>query len=247
MILVINKISNLCGRLTLTVALLALAACSGPQRLDEGGGAFRPSATGARAVQRDSDEDEAGRLVHSDLILGMLAQRQYYAALAHIEEQKNQLGATPELRWLEAEARRRLGQSQTAETLYRGLLRSDYAAQAYHGLGLLYASRDLRNAVQQLQQAVQRRPTDAEMRNDLGYALMMAGRYQEALPQLATAVELDPNGDKARNNLIVLLLLTRDEAGAKRVADQSGVSAKSLAALRKQAQSLALKVQKPAG
>ena len=179
--------------------------------------------------------------LHRDLIVGMLEQKQYYAALAHVQQQQNQSGATPELRYYEAEARRRLGQTRAADALYRDLLKSDYAAQAYHGLGLLQVKTDLKAAVQLLQQAVQRQPTDTQMRNDLGYALMMAGRYQEALPQMATAVELDPGNVKSVNNLIVLLLLRRDEAGARRVAEEGGISAEALAALRKQAQALAAK------
>lgn len=77
------------------------------------------------------------------------------------------------------------------------------------------------------------------MRNDLGYALMLAGRYQDAMPQLATAVELDPAGGQGLNNLIVLLILTRDEAGVRRLTSQGGVSAEMLAGLRKQAQTIA--------
>lgn len=204
-------------------ALLLLGGCALPQPKGE-----------------DATRDAAPSL-HKELIVGMLAQKQYYAALAHVQQQQNQSGATPELRYYEAEARRRLGQTQAADALYRGLLKSDYAAQAYHGLGLLNAGTDLNAAVQLLRQAVQRQPTDAQMRNDLGYALMMAGRYQEALPQLATAVELDPANSMSVNNLVVLLLLRRDEAGAKRVAEQGGIGAEALATLRKQAQTLAEK------
>ena len=208
------------GRAFFAALLLCavLAGCSGTPPKDDG-----------------RSEQEAGRALHDDLIREMLAQKKYYAALAHVQQQQAQTGDTPQLRWLEAEARRNLGQYQVAEELYKSLLSTPYVAEGRHGLGLLYSRVDLRAAVWQLQQAVQRRPTDAEMRNDLGYALMVAGRFNEALPQLATAAELDPDGSRSRNNLIVLLLLTHDEAGAKRVAAESGISADAMAGLRKQA------------
>lgn len=215
-----------------------LTACSLPQRLDDGASApSRPPSS--------RTAPPAGGALHKELILGMLDQGQYYAALAHVQEQQNQFGKTAELRWLEAESRRHLGMDRIAETLYRSLLRTDYAAQSHRGLGLLLAKTDLARAVEQLQQAVQRRPSDALMRNDLGYALMMAGRYQEALPQLATAVELDPGGVKGLNNLVLLLLLTRDETRAHSVAVEGGMSPAAMADLRRQAQVLRSKTPRP--
>lgn len=197
------------------------------------------SITSGRAGSSSGDGPSGSteRAVYTDLIRNMLAQEQYYAALAHIQEQRRLIGNTPDLRYLEGETRRKLGQTTEAEALYRGLLRSDMAAQAYHGLGLLYAERDLNQSITFLREAAQRRPTDAQVRNDLGYALMSTGRYHEALPELATAVELDPAG-KARNNLIVLLVLSGDEAGVTRMARDAGVNAETLKRLRQQAQSL---------
>lgn len=206
---------------------LALFACAGPTRV--GGSAD------SDVHSRDAGDDNA---VHVDLIRSMLAKRQYYAALAHIQDQQRSSGATRELSFLEAETRRKLGQGVQAEKIYKDLLRTQYDADAEHGLGLLYASRDLNLAVQHLRLAVQRRPTDVTFRNDLGYALMVSGRYKEALPELATASELDQSNQLSRNNLITLLLITKDEARAKQVARDSGVSDEELAGLRRKAQSL---------
>lgn len=219
-------------------ALVLIASASGcalPHRLDAPSDFASPS-RGRSEAERES---EAGREVYGELIRRMLAQRQYYAALAHVQEQRRSSGPTDELTLLEADARRSLGEDAAAERLYRDLLRSDFAGPAYHGLGLLYARRDLEQSVQLLRQAVQRRPTDVTARNDLGYALMMSGRYREALPELATAIELDPRSDKARNNLIVLLLASGDEARARHVASEARLGKDALAGLRRQAQSLA--------
>lgn len=192
------------------------------------------------AAELPADTPEAQRQVHVDLIRRMLDQKQYYAALAHVQAQIREGGVSDELRLLEAEARRKLDQREPAQAIYRELLKTRYAAEAYHGLGLTNVKHDLRTAVWQLQQAVQRRPVSAEMRNDLGYALMMAGRHQEALPELATAVELEAGSgsDKARNNLVLLMLVSGDEAAVKRLVQQSGMPAETLAGLRRQAQSL---------
>ena len=192
-------------------------------------------ATPAPSAQTEAD---SGRAVHTDLIRDMLAQGQYYAALAHLEDQKRISGDTRELRLLEAEARRKLGQTSDAIRLYNGLLKTEYDGEAHHGLGLITFKTNPRDAVQHLRNAVQRRPTNAQFRNDLGYALMESGLYKEALPHLATAVELDQTNVKARNNLVVLLLLNGDEVRAKQVVQGSGASDEKFEELRRRAQTL---------
>lgn len=189
----------------------------------------------------DADTPEAQRQVHLDLIRKLIAQSQFYAALAHVQAQARESGSSDELRLLEATARRKLGQSAAAQQIYRDLLKTRFAADAYHGLGLTNVSVNLPTAVWQLQQAVQRKPADAEMRNDLGYALILSRRYAEAMPELATAVELEAGraDPRARNNLVLLMMLTGDEAAVQRLARESGIGADTLASLRRQAQGLA--------
>lgn len=219
------------GRLLLLgVALMAVGCVSESRR----------QADQSVAAELPADTPEAQRQVHVDLIRRMLGQKQYYAALAHVQAQIREGGVSDELRLMEAEARRKLDQRPQAQAIYRELLKTSYAAEAYHGLGLTNVNQDLRTAIWQLQQAVQRRPVSAEMRNDLGYALMMSGRHPEALTELATAVELEAGSgsDKARNNLVLLMLVSGDEAAVKRLVQQSGMSADTLAGLRRQAQSL---------
>ncbi len=176
--------------------------------------------------------------IHLDLVRGMMAQGQYYAALAHIQEQRNRGYKANDLRLLEAEAQRKLKRFADAEQTYRLLLTTTLAAEAHHGLGLLYAGRDSAQSLANLRKAVQMRPAAAAMRNDFGYALMLAGRYNEALPELATASELAPEQMQNTNNLIMLLALMNNETGVRRVAADAGVSKERLAELRMQAQSL---------
>jgi Flp pilus assembly protein TadD len=166
----------------------------------------------------------------------MLDKKQYYAALAYIEDQKRSGEGGNELLLLEADARRHLLQTAQAEVLYRKLIGTAYEGQAYHGLGLLYVDSDISTAVQNLQRASQRLPTDVEIRGDLGYALMEAGRYTEAMPELSTAAELAPGQLKSRNNLIILMLLTGNDLAASKLAQQSGATPETMARLREQAQ-----------
>lgn len=188
-----------------------------------------------------SETPESRRQVHVDLIRGMIDNGQYYAAVAHIQAQVRESGATPQLKLFEAEARRNLKQNAEAQALYRELLKNpNYAADAYYGLGLISAQTDLRTSTWQLQQAASRRPADADIRNDLGYALMLARRYPEALAELATAVELEAGSGsaKARNNLMLLMMVTGDEARVQRLVAESAMPPETLDGLRRKAQTL---------
>jgi Flp pilus assembly protein TadD len=216
-------------RLAVVALSLGFAACShGPRRPEPP----------PEAVDKESPaaKDQAVRM---DLIREVINKGQYYAALAHIEEQKAGYGDSPELRLLEADTRRNLGQKTQAEALYRSLLAGPQAGQAYHGLGLLYAAGgDREGAILSLRSAARRLPTDVEIRNDLGYALMEAGRYTEAMPELSTAAELAPNQLKSRNNLIILMVLMGNEPAASRLAQQIGAGPDQMRRLRDEAQDI---------
>jgi Flp pilus assembly protein TadD len=187
--------------------MLLLAACS--TSTTHGAGTSQPPPE-QQAPHLNPDE------IHDDLIRQMLNNGQYYAALAHIEEQKH-AGQTDQLTLLEADARGHLGQVAQADALYRRLLGTRYAPQAYHGLGRLYVKTDLDGAIRNLRKAVEGAPTDVDFRNDLGYALMEAGRYTEAMTELSTAAELAPNQLKSQNNLIILMMLVGNKGAMERL------------------------------
>lgn len=179
--------------------------------------------------------------LYLDAVRALIGQGQYYAAIAHIQEDRRTLGDAPELRLLEAEARRNLKQNRNAESLYQSVLRSSatgpLAGKAHHGLGLLYAGYDLTASLRELREATRLRPTDAAIRSDTGFALMQARRFGEARTELATASELAPDNIAARNNLLILLYVQGDEAAAGRLAAQTQVDSTLLARLKAQAQS----------
>ena len=190
--------------------MLLLAACS-------------TSTTHGSGAPQQPPEQQAPHLkpdeIHDDLIRQMLDKGQYYAALAHIEDAKRS-GSNDELTLLEGDARGHLEQRAQAEALYRKLLDTRYAAQAYHGLGRLYVKTDLEGAIGNLRKAVERAPTDVDFRNDLGYALMETGRYTEAALQLSTAAELAPSERKSRHNLIILAMVMGNEGAVQQLVQQ---------------------------
>ena len=235
---------RLCGALALTVLL---GACALPQRLGPPVQASAETAapSGARAgpVRLGGSEQDALRqqdqALHSELIHGMLERRQYYAAVAHVEAQRLQGGDSAELRWLEAEARRRLGQYAEAQAGFRSLLRTAYGARAEHGLGLIAAAENRqRDARDHLAEAVRRAPTVAEFRNDLGFAELQLGRFDAALTAFATGAELSPGDTRIRSNLVLLLLTSGDLNRARDMARDMAMPDATFDRLRQQADTL---------
>ncbi len=212
--------------LPLVVATAALVGCAA---------LGRPAGEGAEPPPASESA------LYLDAVRGLIGQGQYYAAIAHVQEDRRRFGDTPELRLLEAEARRNLQQNKNAEVLYQSVLRGapegPLAGKARHGLGLLYAGIDLAASLRELREATRLRPTDAAIRSDYGYALMQARRFAEARTELATANELAPDNIAARNNLLILLYVQDDEMAARRLAAQTQVDSSALARLKAQAQS----------
>lgn len=223
----------------LTAACL-IAGCANLRQSGAPERAPPPSQAAAdKAYQPEPVDPEKVGQLRTDVIRGLLNKGYYYAAIAHIEELKRG-GESPDLIYLEAEARRHLDQREQSEALYRKLIGSPFEGQAYHGLGLLAAPTDTDGAIRNLRNAAQRLPTDFDIRNDLGYALMESGRYAEAMTQLSTAVELaPPQQTRIVNNLIIWKLLTDDPEGLAKLMGQLGPDAKpDMDKLREQAKAI---------
>lgn len=216
----------------LPAALLTISACSMP------GAHHNPADPGDESAlaPTQSKRDE----VHLTLIHDMISHGQYYAALAHIEDEKKSVGEDDiQLRLLEADTRRELGQTDRARALYQSLKGTAMQGQAEHGMGLLYAREGrLDEAIKSLRQSSEALPTDVDIRNDLGYALMQAGQYGQAMPQLSTAAELAPDQLRSRNNLIILMYLMGNERAAVQLAQRSGLDQQALLKLRQDARNI---------
>lgn len=183
----------------------------------------------ALAQQRE-DADERKRLAAKpELALSLIreAQREgrYFASLAYLDAYRQNFGDSPQVAVMRADALRMTGQIAQSESAYRALTGTDQAAAAWHGLGLLAGGRgDFDQAADYLARATRLRPTDANMLNDLGYALLRAGDPRGAHLPLGQAAELAPANAKVLGNLALLLLVEGDYAGARQVMDRAALS-----------------------
>lgn len=163
------------------------------------------------------------------LMLSMIRQAQkqgrYFASLAYIDAYIKQYGHNTDVDALRADALRMTGQTADSRAAYQALLKTDKAAEGWHGLGLLAgAEGNFPQAAQDLAQAARLAPTDALVLNDLGYARMRAGDLAGARVPLGMAAELAPTNDKVLSNLALLLLARGDAAGAEQVMDKANLT-----------------------
>lgn len=80
----------------------------------------------------------------------------------------------------------------------------------------LYGAGRVSEALAELDKAIRRFPDDASLYNLYGGYCLGAGRYDDAIPALRRALELDPYLTDAHNNLGTVYLELRDYARAER-------------------------------
>lgn len=92
------------------------------------------------------------------------------------------------------------------ETLYlRTIERNPASWLAHHNLGMLKLAASPLDATGHLRAAAQIRPGDAQTRVNLGYALQLQGRSEEAVTEYRAAIRGDPAFAEAHNNLCSVL------------------------------------------
>lgn len=226
------KTYRLAAPLACALACLAATACS-PKL-----GGYRQMPSAPSLVEPGGNAEDT-RATYLELIERMQAQGAYYASLAHIDAFRQRHGDSPALRLLQANALRQTGDLAAARPLYEGLLRSDQAAAAYHGLGLIAASgNDQAAAEAALLRATQLQPLNTSYLGDLGYARLRAGQLDAAQAPLAKALELAPDNARAAANLAVWALLRNDRASAERFLEQGKLPADSREQVLRQAAEL---------
>lgn len=151
------------------------------------------------------------------------------SALAHLEVLSLPY---PDAKLLQADALRLTGKLDASDEIYQGLSTSCLSASAYRGRALNAVERkQVRQALALMTQARQASPTDADIRNDLGYLMMLDGNPTAAAEEFLTALELNQNHANAAQNLVLLYLQRGQQADAYRAAETYGVHAASLSAL----------------
>ena len=167
------------------------------------------------------------------IIRQMLAEGKPHAAIAHLEAARTD---APQSDLLRADGFRQTGRQEKATDLYRKLLNTCVAGNAYQGLGLLAGQQgDVKEAVDQLHAASVLLPVDPAIRNDYGYALLLANEHEAALHEFLTAIELAPGHKQAAYNLLLLLYRTGETQKAAQFAQQFGISESDAAQLKAQA------------
>ena len=167
------------------------------------------------------------------MIQQMLNEGKPHAAIAHLDAADVQ---APQSDLLRADALRQTGRGKEAATLYQKLLGSCLAGSAHQGLGLLATNEgNVREAILQLHAASEVIPIDPDVRNDYGYALLLADEYEGALHELLTAIELAPGHRKAAHNLLLLLYRTGQAEKANQIAEQFGIGPADIERLKAQA------------
>ncbi|MFT4246417.1 MAG: hypothetical protein QM581_00085 [Pseudomonas sp.] len=190
-----------------------LAACAH-------GGYLHPSAT--ETTPEPSPQDD--RNMYLQLIQRMQREGAWYASLAHIDAYRKRFPDSPALRVLRAEALRRSGREDEAETVYHSLTRTAEAATAWHGLGLIAATQERSgDAEYALTKAVALDPLNTDYLGDLGFNLLRDGHVEQARAPLLQAAELAPGNPRAAANLALWTLLNGQAAQAEAIMRQAAL------------------------
>lgn len=156
----------------------------------------------------------------------LLREGKPYAALAQLDALAAQRVRLPQVDLARADALRRIDRPDQAEALYRSLLASCLQGRAWHGLGLLQAQRGQQtDSIASLERARDLQPTDARVRNDLGYALLLAQRFDDARFEFLTVLELVPGDARGARNLVLLTLREGRLDKARELATSLGLDA----------------------
>jgi len=149
--------------------------------------------------------------VELEMVDTLMARGRNYAALAQLQGslQRNQ-----EYWHRYGQLLAKTGDLSRANLVFENLKEECDNGEAYHGLGMVALKKgDIDVALTRFEDALNRLPASASIRNDYGYALMLAGSYEAAQRHLRTALELENGNGKARQNLAVTYLLNSNQAG----------------------------------
>jgi Flp pilus assembly protein TadD len=175
----------------------------------------------------------------------MLNDGKFYAAIAQLDALGN---VSPKAQLIRADALRRIDKEKDAQALYTNLVGSCINGRAHHGLGLLAGRRgDQNDSIDHLMQARKALPTDSRIRNDLGYALLLADRLDDAQFEFLTALDLNPQDSLAARNLVLLSFKRGDGTKARQVATKLGVDDSTFDRLAKQAKGPLAPTSSPSG
>ncbi|ODP37705.1 tetratricopeptide repeat protein [Sphingomonas turrisvirgatae] len=163
--------------------------------------------------------DARSRSLYLTLIRNLRRAGQVHAALAHLDAFDRQFPRSDDAALLRGDCLTDIARHAEAAAVFQKLTRGKQAAAAaYAGLGRIDAlSERWAAAAANYALAVQRAPTMAAYLSDYGFVLLRAQRPRDAVFRLRQAVELDAGDARARNNLILALAASGDDAAARQL------------------------------
>ncbi|WP_237440443.1 hypothetical protein [Alcanivorax sp. DP30] len=197
------------------VAVILAGCASQPSQTTPEGTVDTSDITCQEAVQPEQRVD-------LEMIDTLMGKGRNHAALARLES-KPMDGIDYWLRYGQLLAS--TGKLDDAEQVFRELVLQCVDGRSRHGLGMVQLKRNHVNAaLLHLEIARNLSPASAQVRNDYGYALLLAGRYQQAAFELRTALELANGQGPVRQNVAVAYLLRGDEQGLDALKSDYGFS-----------------------
>jgi tetratricopeptide (TPR) repeat protein len=210
--------------LTFAILLAGLCGCSSVPKW---------ASTSPAPVAQTPSDAALSKPAKADLYLGIVSglinQGRYEAAIAFLDQYKVSELQTPRYQMLRGDALLGAKRYEDATATYDVVLKSEFAAQAYNGLGRVEGEQkhwDI--ATSDFSRASTLDPANADYLNNLGYAELQQRADAALLPSaemaLERAHELSPGSQAIRNNLILAASLAGDrqklDALTQEIADQ---------------------------
>ena len=130
---------------------------------------------------------------------------QSHAALAYLDDFDQRYPGRLEAKVLRGHAWSAIGEEQAAEQIFREVVEAGAVSAGHDGLGKIEAKRlHWADASRHFGIAAGIEPANAKLLNNLGYALLMHGRMDDAWSALARAAQLKPDDRQIRNNLLLV-------------------------------------------
>jgi Flp pilus assembly protein TadD len=163
-------------------------------------------------VQETSMAPASQADLYLGVVDGLIRQQRYEAAIAFLAKYQKSQTLTPRYHKLAGDALAGAGRTDEALAAYRMALKSDFAAEAYNGIGrALSANGRWAEASENFRQAATLDPANAGYLNNFGYAQLKQNfRGADLAPvvsELQRAHELEPGSGVIRDNLALALAL----------------------------------------
>ncbi|MGB0920356.1 MAG: tetratricopeptide repeat protein [Alphaproteobacteria bacterium] len=184
--------------------------------------ASKPQATEVRATNPvPTTAPKKSKALYMTLIASLAADGKHRAALAYLDDFDTRWPNDPNAISIRADQHLALRELRTAALEYQKLRRFDANAKADAGLGRVAgALGKWDRAVTYLSRAVRQHPANASYLNNLGYAHLKKSQPNRARKLLERAYEIEPENQQVRNNLMVAMALTGDQATVLKVLNE---------------------------